>query len=418
MQTAYLPALAALAENTEIWGFDPAITLPGVMSASTLEALLAEPLDRLVIATPSLLHLPVLEQALASAIPLILVEKPVVATLAQHDRLHALLADPEVAARVLALDHWMARNAVQQLLLSGKLDEGWQPREPGAPGSGWPPSPISARWRGFCWNPAAWTRRGIPMPSTSPPGSRIGGSCAIQTGHPRHRHPSAGDDPGTAGGPGWGRPPAPDRGGRLRPAGAAHPARGSGDRRGRACLRGEAAGCPLTLWLDKYAGPGVEKKGLCLHLRDGRRIELLRCGNLEWLHHHDVDGMRGWQREGPSIATASPRPCWRPAFGRWAGVTARRLQEVALLLELQQGLRGPIDVAGAIGHEGWWLAPSCRTVPGFGPFLSAALSVLPVLAEPRMVRGKDWRCQSFMAPYTLQSDYQVCHFHEYCHFIP
>ena len=82
VQTAYLPALAALAENPKIWGFDPAITLPGVMSAPTLEALLAEPLDRLVIATPSLLHLSVLEQALASAIPLILVEKPVVATLA------------------------------------------------------------------------------------------------------------------------------------------------------------------------------------------------------------------------------------------------------------------------------------------------------------------------------------------------
>lgn len=43
VQTAYLPALAALAENPEIWGFDPAITLPGVMSAPTLEALLAEP---------------------------------------------------------------------------------------------------------------------------------------------------------------------------------------------------------------------------------------------------------------------------------------------------------------------------------------------------------------------------------------
>ncbi|WP_290436884.1 Gfo/Idh/MocA family oxidoreductase, partial [Aeromonas caviae] len=162
VQTAYLPALAALAENPEIWGFDPAITLPGVMSAPTLEALLAEPLDRLVIATPSLLHLPVLEQALASAIPLILVEKPVVATLAQHDRLHALLADPEVAARVLALDHWMARNAVQQLLLSGKLDEGWQPREPGCAGVGLATLTDISAVEGFLLEPCGLDEAGHP----------------------------------------------------------------------------------------------------------------------------------------------------------------------------------------------------------------------------------------------------------------
>jgi hypothetical protein len=111
---------------------------------------------------------------------------------------------------------------------------------------------------------------------------------------------------------------------------------------GRACLRGEAAGVPLTLWLDKYAGPGVEKKGLCLHLKDGRRIELLRCGNLEWLHHHDVDGMRGWQHEGPLYRHCIAQTLLAPVpLGGWTGTTARRLQEVALLLELQQGLRGP-----------------------------------------------------------------------------
>ncbi|MBL0651990.1 hypothetical protein [Aeromonas caviae] len=99
---------------------------------------------------------------------------------------------------------------------------------------------------------------------------------------------------------------------------------------------------PLTLWLDKYAGPGVEKKGLCLHFKDGRRIELLRRGNLEWLHHHDVDGMRGWQHEGSLYRHCIAQTLLAPVpLGGWVGTTARRLQEVALLLELQQGLRGP-----------------------------------------------------------------------------
>ena len=68
VETAYLPALRALAPEMAIWGFDPARSLPGVRSLPTLEALLAQPLDRLVIATPSLLHLPVLEQALANRV--------------------------------------------------------------------------------------------------------------------------------------------------------------------------------------------------------------------------------------------------------------------------------------------------------------------------------------------------------------
>ncbi len=317
VQTAYLPTLAALAENPKIWGFDPAITLPGVMSAPTLEALLAEPLDRLVIATPSLLHLPVLEQALASAIPLILVEKPVVATLAQHDRLRALLADPEVAARVLALDHWMARNAVQQLLLSGKLDEGWQPREPGCAGVGLATLADISAVEGFLLEPCDGVILDIGTHLLA-----MVRELLVALGGDDRLHLIAEGVCDRLG--------QPIRRGDLETA------------EGRACLRGEAAGVPLTLWLDKYAGPGVEKKGLCLHLKDGRRIELLRCGNLEWLHHHDVDGMRGWQHEGPLYRHCIAQTLLAPVpLGGWTGTTARRLQEVALLLELQQGLRGP-----------------------------------------------------------------------------
>lgn len=48
--------------------------------------------DTLFITTSSLQHLPVLERALASAIPRIVVEKPIVANLEQAARLRALLA--------------------------------------------------------------------------------------------------------------------------------------------------------------------------------------------------------------------------------------------------------------------------------------------------------------------------------------
>jgi hypothetical protein len=37
------------------------------------------------------------------------IEKPIVATLPQIEKLNALLATPGAASRVLALDHWMAR---------------------------------------------------------------------------------------------------------------------------------------------------------------------------------------------------------------------------------------------------------------------------------------------------------------------
>lgn len=346
VQTAYLPALAALAENPEIWGFDPAITLPGVMSASTLEALLAEPLDRLVIATPSLLHLPVLEQALASAIPLILVEKPVVATLAQHDRLHALLADPEVAARVLALDHWMARNAVQQLLLSGKLDEGWQPREPGCAGVGLATLADISAVEGFLLEPCCLDEAGHP--------------CALNfaTGEPDRRllrHPDGvildigthllamirellvalgGDDrlhliaEGVCD-----RLGQPIRRGDLESA------------EGRACLRGEAAGVPLTLWLDKYAGPGVEKKGLCLHLKGGAS-NCFAAATWSGYIITTSTGCGAGNVRGPSIATASPRPCW-PLCLWEAGPTPRRAvcRRSPCCLSCSKGCAAPIDVA-------------------------------------------------------------------------
>lgn len=368
VETAYLPALHALSDEVRVWGFDPARSLPGVTSLPTLEALLAQPLDRLVIATPSLLHLPVLEQALESAIPLILVEKPVVATLAQQARLKQLLADPQIATRVLALDHWMARNAVQRLL-RGQLDDSWQPctptnAQPNTPLFG-TIAPVTlaevVSIEGFLQEPCGMDEEGRPY------------ALNFATGEPDQRvlrHPDGvildigthllamirellvalgGDDRLTLVAEG-----VVDRLGQPITRGDLESAEG------RACLRGEAAGVPLTLWLDKYAGPGIERKGLVLYLKDGERIELFRSGNLEWLDYygetcgsdkrdqpqhgpeHLSAEVQRWLHEGPlyrdCIAQTLLAPL--PAEG-WGGATARRLQEVTLLLTLQQQLRGP-----------------------------------------------------------------------------
>lgn len=342
VETAYLPALRALVKEPILWGYDPVRSLPGVTPLPSLEALLAQPLDRLVIATPSLLHLPVLEQALASSVPLILVEKPVVASLAQHDQLQTLLDYPGVADRVLALDHWMARTAVQQLLC-GELDAGWH--KVAGPDNAVAPATLAdvAAVEGFLLEPCGIDEQGHPF------------ALNFATGEPDQRtfhHPDGvimdigthvlamirellvalgGDDSLLLA-----ASDVCDRLGQPIRHGDLHSAEG------RACLRGEVAGVPLTIWLDKYAGPGVEKKGLSLLLKDGRRLELLRSGNQAWLHHHENGLVQSWQRSGPlyrdCIAQTLLAPV--PAVG-WGGVTARRLQEVGLLLELQQGLRGP-----------------------------------------------------------------------------
>ncbi|SUX72240.1 Uncharacterised protein [Citrobacter freundii] len=47
----------------------------------------------------------------------------------QIEKLKTLLAQPDAANRVLALDHWMARNGAMQLAL-GKLGTQWQGDNP------------------------------------------------------------------------------------------------------------------------------------------------------------------------------------------------------------------------------------------------------------------------------------------------
>lgn len=125
----------------------------GVTRCASLTELLAVPLDTLFITTASLHHLEVLEQAIASAVPRIVIEKPIVATLPQIKMLNALLANPDAASRVLALDHWMARIETVKRSLVGSVSD-------------------IVKIDGFCRNRADITLQENPSRLTLPPASR------------------------------------------------------------------------------------------------------------------------------------------------------------------------------------------------------------------------------------------------------
>lgn len=179
VETAWLPALKRLSlPMTSCWGYDsnPQRMLPGVTRCESLQALLAHPLDTLCITTTSLQHLPVLEAALASTVPRIVVEKPVAATLAQLTHLRELLNLPEHAQRVLALDHWMARDGALCLAL-GNMDTRWRPEHSKEAA----PVTISVDdIRASCWNLAGLTVQVNRLPLILPPANRIPASYATR----------------------------------------------------------------------------------------------------------------------------------------------------------------------------------------------------------------------------------------------
>ncbi|VFS29339.1 Uncharacterised protein [Serratia liquefaciens] len=88
-----------------------------------------------------------------------MVEKPIVANLEQAARLRALLAPTEQAARVLALDHWMARGVA--LNAPGPL---WRAE---GEASGLPPPHLSAQdivWiEGYLQEPSGFNSAGEPV---------------------------------------------------------------------------------------------------------------------------------------------------------------------------------------------------------------------------------------------------------------
>ena len=332
VETAYLPALQnTFGASLRCLGFDiqPARTIDGVTRCPSLADLLARPLDTLFITTASLQHLEVLEQALASSIPRIVVEKPIVATLAQIDRVKTLLARPEAASRVLALDHWMARINLVQLGLVRDLSD-------------------IAKIDGFLQEPSGYNAAGEPI------------ALNFATGEPDTRtlrHPDGVIlDIGThvlamiretvryLGGDGDIALQVVTARDRL----GCDIARGDlTTAEGEAHLQGQVSGVPVEIWLNKYAGPSGGQKGLRLHLRDGRVMSHDRRGAEDVLELIEGDKVQSWRFGGTIYERClaehilGEESLFERDPDEVSRTTQRRLEEVEILLTLQQQLRGP-----------------------------------------------------------------------------
>lgn len=332
VETAYLPAIRKCFDNPpHCLGFDiqPVKQPDGVTRCATLAELLSQPLDTLFITTASLHHLEVLEHALASSVSRIVVEKPIVATLSQIEKLNALLANPDVASRVLALDHWMARIETVKRSLVGNVSD-------------------IVKIDGYLQEPSGVNAAGEPI------------ALNFATGEPDTRtlrHPDGvildigthvlamlretvrylgGNDEMTLQ-----VVTAKDRLGRDIAKGDLTTAEGE------AHLQGRISGVPVDIWLNKYAGPAGGQKGLRLWLRDGRTISYDRRGAEDVLEMIDGDTRQCWTIPGSiyehclaghilgtnSLFERDPYEVSR--------TTRRRIEEVTLLLTLQQQLRGP-----------------------------------------------------------------------------
>ena len=347
VETAYLPALRNMfGDALRCVGFDvqSAKQPADVTRCALLAELLAMPLDTLFITTASLHHLDVLEQALVAPIARIVVEKPLVATLSQIEKLKTLLTQPDAANRVLALDHWMARNGAMQLAL-GKLGAQWQGDNPQQ-------ALVShfshiVKIDGFLQEPSGFNAVGEPI------------ALNFATGEPdtrELRHPDGvildigthvlamlretvrylgGNDSMTLQ-----VKSAKDRLGRNIVEGDLTTAEGE------AHLQGQISGIPLDIWLNKYAGPAGGQKGLRLCLRDGRVISHDRRGVEDVLELIDGDVVQRWSLPGSVYAHClaehilGAQSLFERSPQEVSRTTQRRLEEVECLLTLQQQLRG------------------------------------------------------------------------------
>ena len=332
VETAYLPAIRNLSdESPRCSGFDvqPVKQPEGVTRCASLAELLSQPLDTLFITTASLNHLEVLEQAIASPVSRIVVEKPIVATLPQIEKLKSLLELPGVASRVLALDHWMARlETVKQTLVSTFSDV--------------------VRIEGFLQEPSGYNPAGEPIAlnfATGEPDTRTLhhpdgvildiGTHVLAMLRETVRYLGGRDEMALR------VVTAKDRLGRDIIKGDLTTAEGE------AHLQGHISGVPVDIWPNKYAGPAGGQKGLRLYLRDGRIISHDRRGAEDVLERIDGDDIQHWHIPGTiyehclaehilgeySLFERDPQEVSR--------TTQRRLEEVELLLTLQQQLRGP-----------------------------------------------------------------------------
>ena len=332
VETAYLPALRRLyGHAVHCFGFDvlPTRQPEGVTRCASLTELLAVPLDTLFITTASLHHLEVLEQAIASAVPRIVIEKPIVATLPQIEKLNALLANPDAASRVLALDHWMARIETVKRSLVGSVSD-------------------IVKIDGFLQEPSGYNAAGEPIAlnfATGEPDARTLrhpdgvildiGTHVLAMLRETVRYLGGSDDMTLQ------VVTAKDRLGRAIAKGDMSTAEGE------AHIQGRISGVPVDIWLNKYAGPAGGQKGLRLCLRDGRIISHDLRGAEDVLELIEGKDIQRWHIPGTlyehclaghilgtsSLFERDPHEVSR--------TTRRRIAEVELLLALQQQLRGP-----------------------------------------------------------------------------
>ncbi len=329
IETAYLPALRRISPPLlECYGYDadPSRQVDGITRCDSLDALLAMPLDVVLITTSSLHHLPVLERVLQSDVPAIVVEKPVAATLAQLETLKTLLAKPQNAARVLALDHWMVRTQACNHIHN--INE------------------IKCI-EGFLLEPSGFNPAGEPVALNFATGE----ADTRQLRHPdgvivdigTHTlammretvHQLGGNDQLTVE-----LSYARDRLGNAIAAGDFTTAEGE------ALLTGTMSGIHFTLHLNKYAGPAGGQKGIRIHLHNGQIINIDRQGLNEVVERISEQGTERNTLAGPlydrclhDVVFGEQRLFLRtpeeiPAY------TQRRIAEVTALLELQQQLRG------------------------------------------------------------------------------
>lgn len=332
VETAYLPALRNLfGHPVRCFGFDvlPTKHPEGVTRCASLAELLAASLDTLFITTASLHHLEVLEQAIASPVPRIVVEKPIVATLSQIEKLNALLAMPGVAPRVLALDHWMTRIDTVKRSLVGSVSD-------------------IVKIDGFLQEPSGYNAAGEPIAlnfATGEPDTRTLrhpdgvildiGTHVLAMLRETVRYLGGSDDMTLQ------VVTAKDRLGRAITKGDLNTAEGE------AHLQGSISGVPVDIWLNKYAGPAGGQKGLRLCLRDGRIISHDRRGAEDVLELIDGDTRQCWTIPGTIYAHCLAEQILgvKSLFERdpqeVSRTTRRRIAEVELLLALQQQLRGP-----------------------------------------------------------------------------
>lgn len=266
------------------------------------------------------------------------------ANLEQAARLRALLAPTEQAARVLALDHWMARGVA--LNAPGPL---WRAE---GEASGLPPPHLSAQdivWiEGSLQEPSGFNSAGEPVALNFATGE-------LDTRQLRHPdgvildigthvlamlretlHASGGDTALSLS-----LRVAKDRLGHDIALGDTSTAEGE------AHLQGTLGTIPLNIWLNKYAGPAGGQKGMRIGLRDGRIITFDRAPEGEVVTLQDGERVQRWTRPGAIYTHCLDEQIlgadnlFIRAPDSVAGLTQRRLEEVEWLLRLQQQLRGP-----------------------------------------------------------------------------